>query len=391
MLVAKSRPFRFLALPALALGVLCGAAPDAAARSAVFGGGPFYSGGTSVMNTLRSSGFTTVMLWSIHVHSNGDLYLNDQFIVSNGAYVGNSAWPGQLATLKQAPTSVDRIEVSVGSWGVADFETIRDLINAQGTGPGSILYRNFQALKNATGADAADFDDESAYDVTATTQFASMLVGLGYKITLCPYTNSSFWASVKSNLGSNVDRIYLQVYAGGAGNSPSSWSSALGMTVDPGVWSKHGSGCTAGDSPSSVQTKMTSWKSSPGITGGFMWLYDDMQACSSQGTPAQYAAAINTAVGGGGGGTGVVLYQHTNYGGTASQTLAKGTYTLAQLQAKGVANDWASSMKVPSGWTVILYQHNNFTGTSWTRTSDTPDFTVLSPNANDQLSSLKIQ
>jgi hypothetical protein len=42
---------------------------------------------------------------------------------------------------------------------------------------------------------------------------------------------------------------------------------------------------------------MAAWKSSAAITGGFMWLFDDMQACSSQGTAAQYANAINTAVG----------------------------------------------------------------------------------------------
>ena len=68
------------------------------AASAVFGGGPFYSGGTAVMNTLRASGFTTVILWSIHVDSTtGNLILNDQLVVSNGAYVGSAAWPGQLA------------------------------------------------------------------------------------------------------------------------------------------------------------------------------------------------------------------------------------------------------------------------------------------------------
>jgi hypothetical protein len=304
--------------------------------------------------------------------------------------VGQPAWPGQLATLKQAPTSVNRIEVAVGSWGVADFETIRDLIASQGTGPSSILYRNFQALKSATGADAVDFDDESLYSVGTTVQFGNMLAGLGYKVTLCPYTNASFWSSVRSQLGGVVDRVYLQVYAGGAGNNPSSWNSSMGMTVDPGLWCRHGSGCSQGDTPSSVQSRMTSWKGSAGITGGFMWLFDDMQRCSSQGTPAQYAAAINNAVGGPPA-AGVVLYQHINYGGAASQSLAKGNYTLAQLQARGVLNDWASSMRVPSGWTVILYQHDNFTGTSWTRTSNTPDFRALTPNANDQASSVRIQ
>jgi hypothetical protein len=284
----------------VAVGVLilsAGSPQSAQARSAVFGGGPFYSGGTAVMNDLRASGFTTIMLWSIHVNSNGDLVMNDKLVASNGSYVGASTWPGQLATLKQAPTSINRIELSVGSAGVSDWHNIQSLINSQGTGSGSILYRNFQALINATGADAVDDDDEDLNDVTSTVQFGNMIASLGKKVTLCPYTSSGFWQSVKSQLGGTVDRIYLQDYAGGAGNDPASWGSALGMTVDPGLWCRNGSGCGSGDNPSSVQSKMAAWKSSAGIGGGFMWLYDDMQACSSQGTTAQYASAINNAIG----------------------------------------------------------------------------------------------
>ncbi|MDB6019743.1 MAG: Xylan 1,4-beta-xylosidase [Pedosphaera sp.] len=89
--------------------------------------------------------------------------------------------------------------------------------------------------------------------------------------------------------------------------------------------------------------------------------------------------------------TGVTFYQNTQYGGTASQTLAKETYTLSQLAAQGVPNDWASSTRIPSGWTVIMYHDDNFAGTSWTLTADTPDFSTLSPSATDQMSSCKIQ
>jgi hypothetical protein len=275
---------------------------SADARSAVFGGGPFYSGGTSVMNNLRSSGFDTVILWTIHVRTNGDFWLNDQRVVVGGSYVGNAAWPGQLATLKQAPTSVNRIEVGLGSFGVDDFQVIRGLIAAQGTGPTSILYRNFQAIKNATRADAVNFDDESLYDVNTTVRLGVMLADLGYRVTLCPYTNTGFWASVRSQINSQrpgaVDRVYLQAYAGGSGNDPASWNAVFGgFKVDPGLWCRHGSGCTQGDTPSSVQSRMAAWRRSAGIPGGFMWLYDDMQRCSSQGTPAQYASAINAAIG----------------------------------------------------------------------------------------------
>ncbi|MDQ1654706.1 MAG: hypothetical protein QOI35_3906 [Cryptosporangiaceae bacterium] len=287
-------------------------APLAGGRSAIYGGGPFYTGGQAVMNTLRSSGFTTVVLWTIHVRANGDLVFNDIPVVSNGQYTGDSGWPGRLATLKQAPTSVNRIEIGIGSWGVDDWGTIHSLITSQGTGTGSILYRNFKALLTATGADAINNDDETHYDVASTVSFGKMATAVGYKnFALAPYTNSGFWASVKSGLGSVVDRAYLQEYAGGAGNNPSTWNQALGMTVDPGLWGRNGSGCSAGDSPSTVQSKMTSWHSSAGIQGGFLWLFDDIQACTSQGTAADYAAAINNATGGGSTGTNLALNKPT--------------------------------------------------------------------------------
>lgn len=287
---------------AMALAGGLGLSAPGMAESAVYGGGPFYSGGTPVMDDLRASGFTTVMLWSVHVDTNGDLHLNDEPLISDGNYIGpNTGWSAELATLKQAPTSVNRIEVSIGAGGTTDFESIQALVNGtgagSGTGPDSILYRNFQLLKQITGADAANFDDESAYDLASATAFGQMLAGLGYKITFAPYTNRSFWASLKTNLGSAVDKIYLQDYAGGTGNDPAQWTTALGMPVIPGLWSKNGTGCGAGDSPATVQSKMTAWKQSANIPGGFMWLYDDIQKCSASGrTTADYANAINSAV-----------------------------------------------------------------------------------------------
>ena len=83
------------------------------------------------------------------------------------------------------------------------------------------------------------------------------------------------------------------------------------MTVDPGTWSKNGSGCSGGDSPSTVQSKMTSWRNSAGIQGGFIWLFDDILKCSSQGTAADYAAAVNNATGGGSGSTNLALNKAT--------------------------------------------------------------------------------
>ncbi|MDX6241570.1 MAG: hypothetical protein QOG10_6394, partial [Kribbellaceae bacterium] len=90
-------------------------------------------------------------------------------------------------------------------------------------------------------------------------------------------------------------------------------------------------------------------------------------------------------------GAGVIFYQDVNYGGAAGQPLAKGNYTRAQLQAAGVQDNWASSARVPAGWSVTFFADDNFSGTSWTRTADTPNFIALSPNANDVLTSCRIQ
>ena len=73
------------------------------------------------------------------------------------------------------------------------------------------------------------------------------------------------------------------------------------------------------------------------------------------------------------------------------QPLQVGNYTLTQLAAKGVPNDWASSVKVPAGRTVVLYSDDNFAGASWTITSGKLNLTTLRPNANDVVSSVWVQ
>ena len=70
----------------------------------------------------------------------------------------------------------------------------------------------------------------------------------------------------------------------------------MGMGVHPGLWSLHGKACLQGDSPAVVRKKMSAWKAAAGITGGFMWLYDDMQACGARAGAAQYAQAIEAAI-----------------------------------------------------------------------------------------------
>ncbi|MBD8889965.1 lysyl endopeptidase [Roseibium litorale] len=275
--------------------------------SAIYGGGPFYTGGQAVIDDLKASQFTTVVAWAMHIQANADLVFNDptNVLVQNGAYAGDPAWPGLLADLKQGQTSVNRLIFSVGGWGVQDFPNLKQLIfpspsdypNNPQTGTGTVLYQNFAALKAAIPTiDAIDFDDETLYDEPTTIAFANMLYAIGFNVTFCPYTNTSFWTNCLKALNTAtpglVTGFNLQCYAGGAGNDPSSWISAIQTAmgsgfdaagfVFPGLWCINGNGCSQGQCPSSIQSTFAGWKST-GIGGGFIWLYDDIQKCEGSG------------------------------------------------------------------------------------------------------------
>lgn len=280
----------------------------------IYCSGSLYSGGDPVIADLKASGFTTIIAWALHVNANGDLSFNNTTIVSSGAYVGNAAWPNQLGSLKQGKTSVNRLLFSVGGWGVQDFANIQALINSQGTGPSSILYQNFQALKSAIPAiDGIDYDDEEyPYDQSSLVSFSLMLQTIGYsQVTFCPYMDSAFWVSLLSAVNSQapglVTGFNLQCYAGGAGNSPQDWINAIQQQmgssfpaasfVYPGLWCRHGQSCNEGLCPDEITAAFSHWKST-GIQGGFIWMYDDILSCLKSATcsgpmgAAAYASGI---------------------------------------------------------------------------------------------------
>jgi hypothetical protein len=269
----------------------------------IFGGGPIYKNLNNNITELSQSGFTEVVVWSVEVKSNGDLNLNGEFpIVSNGAYIGNQTYPAfasNLAALKTA--GVKRITFSIGSSNVGDFQDIKALVNSTGSGGGtgtqSTLYRNFQALKQAIPSiDAIDLDDENSYDAASTVAFSVMLGKLGYHVMPDAYTNASYWTSVVSQINSQragtVDGVHLQAYAGGAGNSPCSGWNFGGIPVYPGI----GDSSIGGDSVPGAQSKFAGWTAQCSITGGFLWLYDDVAGKTYNGKTlsAAYAGAIDT-------------------------------------------------------------------------------------------------
>ena len=260
----------------------------------IFGGGPFYKNASANITEIENSGFSEAIVWSVEVSTTGDLNFNGEFpLTSGGVYVGNEYYPdfpGDMAQLKLG--TVKRVTFSVGSSNYGDWENITNLVNAQGTGPTSILYQDFQALKAAIPAlDAIDFDDENSFNSPTTISFGVMLGNLGYHVMPDAFDQSSYWTNVVSQINTQLpgtsDGVHLQAYAGGAGNNPCVGWNFGAVPVFPGLWDQD-------DTPSQVQTTMTGWHNQCGIIGGFMWLYDDFVGT---GLAAQYANAINTAVG----------------------------------------------------------------------------------------------
>jgi hypothetical protein len=362
-------------------------------HSVLYGGGPLYSYAGTHRDMIRASGFTTIVLWTIHVHGDGDLVLNDHKIIDNGVYVGRAAWPAEVAAFKTGDTSVSRIEIAVGSWGVKDFETIQSLIAAEGTGPTSILYKNFQTLRNTLPSiDAVSFDDESNYQVDPTVAFAVMLRDLGYQISLCPYTRSTFWRSVYNNVNSlrpgTIDRIDLQCYAGGGGNNPGTWNAYFpGLTVTPGLWCYPNS--PNGYTPAQVETKMSEWRGAHNIAGGFMWLLDDMLPHQATYPVSAYGRAINDALAISTHRSEVVtLFQHINFTGWLAD-FTVGAYTTADIIAAGGLNNDASSLIIKPSYQVTFFDNDNFQGASLVKTAN--DATLVDDGWNDRLSSMIIE
>ncbi|HWY29657.1 MAG TPA: autotransporter-associated beta strand repeat-containing protein, partial [Candidatus Acidoferrum sp.] len=209
----------------------------------------------------KASGFTTLITFAMHVNPDGTLLIGG-VACTNGVYVGPTNWSSLVTTLKAPPTTVTRYEVCIGGWQDTSYDNVKKLLASQGTGPGSMLYKNFQALKNAVpGIDAIDDDDEQTYDLNSSANFANLLGALGYKFTLVPYTAQSFWVNLKNSI-TNCDYVYLQCYQGGAGNDPGQWDSAFGngVVVIPGQ-----------ESNTANPANWHNWFLETGVQGGFYY------------------------------------------------------------------------------------------------------------------------
>jgi len=198
------------------------------ASTRIYAGGALAFGGQPAINDLLAAGYSTVIIWSVHVTTDGTLVLNDTQIVSGGVY--NEAKPMNLpARLAQLHKAGVEIIFSVGAGGTSDFTNIATLLGGQPGKSGNVIYDNFQALKQAMVAaggdiDAIDFDNEDNLEQSVMVNFGITLANAGYtNVTFCPYTGQSIWygtmkALVAAQGNTFVNAIHLQCYSGGSGN-----------------------------------------------------------------------------------------------------------------------------------------------------------------------------
>ncbi|MBQ8046484.1 MAG: T9SS type A sorting domain-containing protein [Prevotella sp.] len=358
----------------------------AQAGSGVYVGGHIRRQRPTTVSKLKSSGFTYVILFNVNVDTNGDLTVDNGgeaggVICRDGKYVFDSVQPyyaGDVKNLKTQPTGIERVEICIGGWGNQSYNNIKSLVNSEGTGETSILYRNFKALKEAIPEiDAVNNDDEHAYDVNSAVAFHAMMYELGYQTTVAPYTQKNYWTQLVTQLNNlhkgACDRVLIQCYDGGAYNNPSNWH------IDN-IPLHAGRTNYQTDMNTSIE-QMQSWKNVNGVTGGFVWVYNDetwdlhnwATAMNRVFKPKQVPAGEIAAT----------LYSEAGYGGYAVD-LPMGEFYQAQLAAYGVTRNDIESVKLAEGYQIVIGTSSEpYRGTRITFTESSADLSYVTTNGKE--------
>jgi hypothetical protein len=252
---------------------------------------------------ILNSGFTTVILWTIHVNEKGDLYYNDNLIVQNGMFEKQYDYLPKLINNLKSGNLVKTVVLGLSSGGTSDFKHIKDMF-ASSTGK-EILLNNFKVLVDELPIDGFDFDLEEFPLENYTDTIVQLTLELDKYvkiITYCPYCDEDFWLDclvqvyAKNNSNQIVSWFNLQCYDGGSGNNPEVWAkkiisypSPLGILdseafIVPGYWCLY-------QSPEEVQDIFRELKKTDqGINGGFIWNSSDIFKVKHD--PKDYAQAI---------------------------------------------------------------------------------------------------
>lgn len=268
-----------------------------------------------------NAGITSVILWSIHIHPDGVLYLNDSPFVSGGEILYSTdpkagVNPDFLALVQSLTGSggtVQELIASVGSWGgYSDFINWFANRNA--------VTVNLAALHSAFGITGVDFDFEPEDGYTQEDQ--NMIIDLtqdvgsiGMFATYCPYMNSGWWIGCLTGVYQQNNEVQivrwmnLQCYAGGGGNTPQPWVQAVASAENTGIANPQafivpGYAVAGAESdgmcPSDLKSTFAGLAGT-GTTGGFLWNSGAIWNAEASGqplcsgavaTPADYALAI---------------------------------------------------------------------------------------------------
>lgn len=351
------------------------------AVSGIYAGGHIRRGRPGTITKLRNSGFTYLILFNVHVDPDGTLKTDGETICKNGEYVFQQTQPyyqQDIRDLKAEHSSISRIEICIGGWGNNSYGNIKNLVNSEGTGKNSILYRNFKALKEAVPEiDAVNNDQEQDYDAESAAKFHIMMYSLGYKTTIAPYTYKDYWTSLVNKIRAShpnaVDRAMIQCYDGGAGNLDN-----VGSWNFTGVKERH-PGLLDYSNNWSVDRNLAqfqAWKDQGVATGGFVWLFNDgydetwdMNGWASGMNRIFSAVTVpeDEVV--------VRLYSERNYKGYCV-SLPPGVYHQGDLAVYGLkANDLASLEIVDDLYQAKLYLTPDCTGGYSTRRSSAKQLT----------------
>jgi hypothetical protein len=261
-----------------------------ASRVAVYAGGPLGPGEIQKnLPAVRSAGWTTVILGLFHVGRNeipgqtdGDIIFNDLATVMSGTYVADPEWPGEVATLTEAPSTIGQIYASFGGGPpVEDYTTLARIYRENGNSfQGTNLEKNIVVFRKTFPAiTGIDLDVEDTYDLQSLVAFCELLISQGLDITFCPYTDTYFWVKalsvVEEHSPGSVKCWNLQCYDGGYGNDPADWASAISSALPSfpttgfivaGDWTN--------DTPNQVTNLFAGFGSEPALGGGFIWNLD---------------------------------------------------------------------------------------------------------------------
>lgn len=368
------------------------AQPEIKTVSGVYVGGHIRRERPKTIKTLRESGFTYVLLFNVHVDPDGTLKTDGEIICKDGEYVFQKPQPNyqmDIRDLKTPPTSIQRIDIVIGGWGNDSYNNIKNLINKYGIGTGTMLYKNFKALKEAVPEiDAVNNDDEQCYDPETGAKFHIMMYDLGYKTTLAPYTYKSYWQNLCSKIRASkpkaVDHIMVQCYDGGAGNV-----NQVGTWTFNGVTERH-AGLLNYSNDWNVDKNMAQfqkWKDDGVATGGFVWVYNDetwdLNAWASGMNRVFKAVEVPEED------TMVEVFSGVNYTGYGVK-LPVGTYTKADLAVYGIkANDIESIKILKEGASARLYKSDNNIGITTSQLCKT-DRKSLSTSYKNAINSITV-